>query len=898
MKEDNTPTVTKRRRTPSRKLRLRLETAKSIQAMNKKSKTVRQKKKDAKANLSTVQPDAGKQEENSQRIPRLKKNLVAKPPTATTKYKRRQVEKTWLPTHLWHTKRARMTRPTEPLWRMAIPLSPTEKSYRPSHRASSSRGCIAWDTSYTSTIGCMGLEASLDNMLKALGFKPGGLTSAQQLKWKAGTRHANGWVHYRDNDKAAIAPAMVIWCVKTSNESIQNDSGRSEDKPESDNRQENMSRRKKLDRRLLIRIHPSAFHQFWGELLKVAKMQKPQVLIEDLRFEIGSIEVMGPGSTEALQAILKHRKPPPKDNQSVEAVWNALQDLNNPAALPLNSMLSFSIIDPRLNPPSKQTHITKNESTPKALNELLTTWPPDRTSGPTLLSSHKACWVASHNLPSQKSIDRRKASNLPGQPVAPLDRDPDIPVMLLACRTTGSDANIQGSWIVLAPWKCIDPIWRSLMRYPLSSGGLPRFGGLRETQQIHFEQKTPWFPGDSPGSEAGKAWERTQSEKRFDEWVRRPPSRRIAWDVVDLGLGRRGELGRGWTCDWEYLFDPTQGQKRRQTNNTPLVVPVSNTPKLLTQRQRKAAKRELEAEAEQTARRRNSSSPDSDDNNTPVQQPDLNEVEYKQLTPSIARSVFKNPHSVTLPSKPALASINITFLTRGTPNPAARIYRLPATSYSSKPPPSENRQNTTNLRTQWLSLDPTNSNSHHNQIRANNFLQKPKQNHHSLPRQHHVHQLESLAHITVVPPDAPQEVIDEFGPQAKSAEQIALETREALISELMKGDIKEEGGWDKHVPCPEAEDLIGFVTSGAYNLSEGRGTAIGSIWVQRVLEGWRGQDQTSGLVGNGGLSGKNKDQQGQQVLEKRLRRDRENHLCIVRNAGESVGRLAVWELCH
>jgi ribonuclease P/MRP protein subunit POP1 len=66
------------------------------------------------------------------------------------------------------------------------------------------------------------------------------------------------------------------------------------------------------------------------------------------------------------------------------------------------------------------------------------------------------------------------------------------------------------------------------------------------------------------------------------------------------------------------------------------------------------------------------------------------------------------------------------------------------------------------------------------------------------------------------------------------------------------------------------------VTSGAYNLAEGRGTAVGSVWVQRVVEGWKAETRDG----------------DQKKLERRRR------LCIVRNAGESVGRLGVWELCE
>ena len=69
-----------------------------------------------------------------------------------------------------------------------------------------------------------------------------------------------------------------------------------------------------------------------------------------------------------------------------------------------------------------------------------------------------------------------------------------------------------------------------------------------------------------------------------------------------------------------------------------------------------------------------------------------------------------------------------------------------------------------------------------------------------------------------------------------------------------------------HPLCPDEEDLLGFVTTGAFSLSEGKGTAIGSVSAERALETLR----EAGA--------------------------REGHLCIVRNAGESVGWLARWAL--
>ena len=65
--------------------------------------------------------------------------------------------------------------------------------------------------------------------------------------------------------------------------------------------------------------------------------------------------------------------------------------------------------------------------------------------------------------------------------------------------------------------------------------------------------------------------------------------------------------------------------------------------------------------------------------------------------------------------------------------------------------------------------------------------------------------------------------------------------------------------------CPPVEDLIGFVTTGNFNLAEGKGTGIGNLLVAKVIDDVR----ADGDVGT---------------------------LCVVRNAGESVGRLARWEV--
>jgi ribonuclease P/MRP protein subunit POP1 len=830
-------------------------------------------------------------------------------------------------------------------------------------------------------------------MLKALGFTPQGLSQSLQKKWKSGTRFAGGWISERDQEKRLIAPVKVIWFppekdqkekpksanaddVTDLDDGARAQSGVAEDQmevekvnpdqPAGNDKQGKKKLKSKLDHRVVIRLHPSAFHQFWQELLKVAKMQRPQVLVEDLRFEIGSIDIQGPGSTEALLGVLRPFATHLGTEVSSDSSWTLLAGVNNPSILPHNAMLCLDVVDPRFNHPPRRIEIPPSSES-HHLNELLASWPLDKILPSSPLVSQKTRWSIRNSLPSQKAINRRRALAPPGQAPSITAKDPRIPVMLLASRAENSATkNSQGTWTVLLPWSCVDPVWRSLMYYPLSTAGTPRFGGMSQQQQMAFEQKTPWFPGDLPGTEAGKAWERTESERRFDAWMRRPPKHQIAWDMLDLGLGRRGEVGRGWTCDWEYLFSDTDvavtaaAVSFPQSNNA--ASREQEASRLPIQRQRKAAETIEAEEAEKRARRRNTSSPESEaeperpSNQTP-------ECRYTQLAPNQSIAILKNPSITTLTQHPTLMTVRIMLLDKGSPSPAARIYRLPSIPKpkaapllclptangefsqnsepqswpSDGPPPAQPFPTTSStdssnsssaviraraLRSRWLGLDVKSSSN-------NKPFPKTKNNKSNIPRHQASYPRESLAKINVLPKNAPQEIVEKWGPDSafgrgdgeipkqmppppkeKKGRNIQ-DHRKTTGGAKRKGDVTESKSnpdeenpldgpapgadeiaklllnpfeqpteWDKHPPCPDAHDLIGFVTSGGYNLAEGRGTAIGGIWVQRLLEGW----QDDHLLDDG-------------VNESEKEKERRKRLCIIRNAGESVGRLGIWEIC-
>lgn len=507
MKEDNTPTVNARRRKPTAKQHLR-------------SAIARDGKKAAKAETSLIAQ--GDLKASNEAPPRNAAN-AASGATLVRKFRKRQLNKSWLPTHLYHAKRAHMTPTSKPLWGFAIPLTPTEKSYRQTHRASTLRGCVAWDQSYMSSIQLTGYEQNLLQILRALSVPEAQLTGNSGTKWLRGLQSWSGWVHERENTQRPMAPITIIW----SPQEFQDFPGNV--------------------RNLLFRLHPSAFRQFWQEILELTKLQRPAVAVQDLRFELGSIEIGGPGASEALVRILC---PNSSDSQTRQH-WPHLASVTNVAILPPNLVVGFSTADPRLRSATRAPSTSTIGHDGRL--EIFSTWPHDNEPKPFELLDSASRKESCRKLLSQKLINRRRATQVIDEPTLDQSSDPSIPLILFTAHSK-NDGRASNSWILLLPWEYVLPTWYCLMHVPLSSGGQPRFGGLQEQRQLAFETGTPWFPADFPGTEAGWAWELAEQERRKTDWNKQPKTKRTQWETIDIYKDKRGEIGRGWACDWELLF--------------------------------------------------------------------------------------------------------------------------------------------------------------------------------------------------------------------------------------------------------------------------------------------------------------------------------------------------------
>jgi len=273
--------------------------------------------------------------------PKARKGSLNVPPKPPSRFRRRQIHKTWLPTHIYHAKRAKMTEQRSRFGGLRSRLHPTEKCYRPTHRAGGARGGLCWDMSYMSTIGLEGSDESIEKLLRAVGIAQDDAWGKRGQKWRDGKRVWSAWLIKDNKDQRShIGAATVIWCAP--------DQSQTETDEKDDTKTKKSS--KPPRRKVIVRIHPSAFLELWNELLRISKLQRPVVHCEDLRFEIGSIELTGPGCTEALLGILH----PIEDASTLTAgdhgkvptgghgnLFKNLAGVTNSASLPANVLLTF-----------------------------------------------------------------------------------------------------------------------------------------------------------------------------------------------------------------------------------------------------------------------------------------------------------------------------------------------------------------------------------------------------------------------------------------------------------------------------------------------------------------------------------------------------------------------------
>ncbi|KAF9267501.1 POP1-domain-containing protein [Marasmius fiardii PR-910] len=447
-----------------------------------------------------------------------------------TKYQafaNRQRDKRWLETHIWHAKRMKM----EDVWGYRLAITPTEKSFRPSHRASR-HGAILHDASYQSLIELKGPEEILQSIFDMVrDCKSASPCNKRFPRYAGGSRaldldfYAPGLYPFK-----LVGPVTIIWRPPPRASNDNNEKGKGKSQGE-------------LDKTAWIFCHPGMFDDIFSALrtatsTALSLTSGMEVELADLRGQLNAFELMGPNCSQVLKGALT----PAMDGEGKEfkEFWDYLDTLQTPGSLPRNMVVGFKVYDPRLKFPPKNS---KAQYTSSPSSSFKFTYPTSALARSELWHEPTRMKLKRPRF-KKKDLDERRAKNLiPGTPLSALRQDDRVPLILIQRSLENSEQDTEAvhGFTLLLPAG-----WGMAFLSSLTHTGT-RVGGQRERAHQAFEGGRPYFPRDFPGTALYAAHSRGKEEEEKAKWDRTPPAKRVNFEK----LGTRSP----WRADWEVVLE-------------------------------------------------------------------------------------------------------------------------------------------------------------------------------------------------------------------------------------------------------------------------------------------------------------------------------------------------------
>ncbi|KAJ3717095.1 POP1-domain-containing protein [Lentinula raphanica] len=469
-------------------------------------------------------------------------------------FMKRQRDKKWLETHIWHAKRMKM----ENMWGYRLAVTPTEKAFRPSHRAST-RGSILHDASYQSVIELKGPEVTLKAILEKCcdvqDISPGA------KRYTSGARVCKTHIYEPNRyPYGLICPVTIMWKAKPSSSPPPNDASKFKKAKGKEKQTIPPPETNDNIRTVWIYFHPSPFDKVFSalrestsQILQAAGREGGILDVElaDIRGEIGIFEIMGPKSNQVLRGALS----PVLTDASTDfkKFWASLGNIQSAGSVPTGMIIGFLVNDPRLRFPPKNAKV----QLPTGSNAS----PP--------IGVFPSAGLATSNIWEQsirnqlkkpryqpKEINERRSQNLiPGTPLHPIRQDDRVPVMLIQTSlqtATSNDSEAIEGWTIIFPAG-----WSMAFFQQLTYTGT-RVAGQRERKTQAFEAGAAYFPSDYPSTVAYRTYASTRAEGEMAKWTRTPPAKRVNYEK----LGTRSP----WVPDWKVVLGLKEVEDEPMTN--------------------------------------------------------------------------------------------------------------------------------------------------------------------------------------------------------------------------------------------------------------------------------------------------------------------------------------------
>ncbi|CAH1264388.1 POP1 [Branchiostoma lanceolatum] len=432
--------------------------------------------------LQNLQP--GQQLEKSRRPRKFYRRRAA---NRQESFSQRQNHVSWLHTHVWHAKRFHMVNS----WGYRLPDHPCDKSVRAAYRAMCHH-CLIQDISY---YGCIELTGSQGNILRLLQhFTPQDTGGFGSLSSSEGRVEGTATLYRRDCfPRCALGPVTYVFRALTEN---------SQDHSTASSRQ------------LWLWTHPAITQDVLQEL---QQMSHTGVCVQSIGHELVRFRLTGQLAAATLEAALHL---PPLQNETVQP----------------GQVLSLTVVDPRLNMPSKRTKVTP-----------LTT-----AADPVELKCDAVLWDADKRKmlqtpPGQNNRSGEEDTDVAGDDGSVAGDNRRVPILLVHQQGRTAQWGVTPASALGTGWDVILPAgWAMVFWLGLQYRGA-RAGGLREMRRLQLETGQLVFPDDFPDTEAYRTLHQDQAARRREQHDRYPPGKRP--NFAKLGTAAP------FHCPWDRLVE-------------------------------------------------------------------------------------------------------------------------------------------------------------------------------------------------------------------------------------------------------------------------------------------------------------------------------------------------------
>ncbi|XP_078038487.1 POP1 ribonuclease P/MRP subunit isoform X1 [Augochlora pura] len=489
-----------------------------------------------------------------------------RPRNLLLEYNRRQQNKIWLETHIWHAKRFHMVEK----WGYRLASHANDRCFKANYRAVA-KHCLMQDISYYTCVEMHGPEENLKETLKSH-CNPLELTFAANV-FISGTREGTlmffkkngyprfpiGHVHFLWRPSTnSILKTIWIWVHPSFLNEFLNEIISSFDlkvndaKPSTENSQMIKSNSYINDNNCKMTVHKNTINRFrlFGPLAL-------STLTETLRLPSIDENFYSPITTEVEENRMEYEDGT-QDNNKLwhkeyysneenlkslkfqKQMWELLQTLQSSSQLPPNIVLGFTVLDPRFHLPKKRTKPQGNVS---KIMELMTVPPTSANFSP--IWDKEIRQKITETCVTTSSINKLRSKCL----VPGISNDKHfneeimtkIPILLVQKPGVGNQGLSSAIDIILpAGWAM--PFWLACILRCV------RVGALQESRSIAFEYGNAKSPDINDPDTLAYTKEALSTKKELiEKYLRYPPNRRV--NFVKMGIATP------FYCEWRTLMN-------------------------------------------------------------------------------------------------------------------------------------------------------------------------------------------------------------------------------------------------------------------------------------------------------------------------------------------------------